>query len=262
MQFALTKRRKWMVAGAFSILATATPSFALFGIGDVVFDPTSYASLVSQLSQMTTQYNMLKNNLVHFSFKQQWQTALNRMEHVNVANQFDETGGFSFALNTNSPTAASTAWGNATVPVNSSASTYLASQSPNSASRSQLAMIEASDAASPDCMNAVGAYRAARDANASAQQGLQAEQLDGGTGTNTEVQQLNLLNASQSQHLQELQAQGVIHACLAQQMAIQNMQQRNAAAQDLNTWGNVQAQHQANPTFNVTSSSTWTTYVP
>jgi hypothetical protein len=251
-----------MVAGAFSILATATPSFALFGIGDVVFDPTSYASLVSQLSQMTTQYNMLKNNLVHFSFKQQWQTALNRMEHVNVANQFDETGGFSFALNTNSPTAASTAWGNATVPVNSSASTYLASQSPNSASRSQLAMIEASDAASPDCMNAVGAYRAARDANASAQQGLQAEQLDGGTGTNTEVQQLNLLNASQSQHLQELQAQGVIHACLAQQMAIQNMQQRNAAAQDLNTWGNVQAQHQANPTFNVTSSSTWTTYVP
>jgi hypothetical protein len=228
----------------------------------VVFDPTSYASLVSQLSQMTTQYNMLKNNLVHFSFKQQWQTALNRMEHVNVANQFDETGGFSFALNTNSPTAASTAWGNATVPVNSSASTYLASQSPNSASRSQLAMIEASDAASPDCMNAVGAYRAARDANASAQQGLQAEQLDGGTGTNTEVQQLNLLNASQSQHLQELQAQGVIHACLAQQMAIQNMQQRNAAAQDLNTWGNVQAQHQANPTFNVTSSSTWTTYVP
>jgi len=262
MQFALTKRRKWMVVGASLILATATPSFALFGIGDVVFDPTSYASLVSQLSQMTTQYNMLKNNLVHFSFKQQWQTALNRMEHVNVANQFGETGGFSIALNTNSPSAASTAWGNATVPVNGSASTYLASQSPNSAGRSQLAMIEASDAASPDCMNAVGAYRAARDANASAQQGLQAEQLDGGTGTNTEVQQLNLLNASQAQHLQELQAQGVIHACLAQQMAIQNMQQRNAAAQDLNTWGNVQAQHQANPTFNVTSSSTWTTYVP
>jgi hypothetical protein len=251
-----------MFAATALILATATPSFALFGIGDVVFDPTSYASLVSQLSQMTTQYNMLKNNLVHFSFKQQWQTALNRMEHVNVANQFGETGGFSIALNTNSPSAASTAWGNATVPVNSSASTYLASQSPNSASRSQLAMIEASDAASPDCMNAVGAYRAARDANASAQQGLQAEQLDGGTGTNTEVQQLNLLNASQAQHLQELQAQGVIHACLAQQMAIQNMQQRNAAAQDLNTWGNVQAQHQANPTFNVTSSSTWTTYVP
>ncbi len=261
MNIQLTRRRKWIVAGVV-ILGTATPSFALFGIGDIVFDPTSYASLVSQLTQMTTQYNMLKNNLVHFSVKQQWQTALTQLEHVNVANQFGETGGFSVALNTNSPSAASTAWGNATVPVNSSTSTYLASQNPNSAGRSQLAMIEASDAASPDCMNAVGAYRAARDTNASAQQSLQSEQLDDDDDTNTEVQQLNLLNASQAQHLQELQAQGVIHACLAQQMAIQNMQQRNAAAQDLNTWGNVQAQHQANPTFNVTSSSTWTTYVP
>ena len=261
MNLQLTRRRKWIVAGVV-ILGTATPSFALFGLGDIVFDPTSYASLISQLSQMTTQYNMLKTNLEHFSFKTQWKTELSHMEHVNVANQFGETGGMTTAFNSNSPSAASTAWGNATVPVNSSASTYLASQNPNSASRSQLAMIEASDAASPDCMNAVGAYRAARDANASSQQSLQAEQLDSDDATNTEVQQLNLLNASQAQHLQELQAQGVIHACLAQQMAIQNMQQRNAAAQDLNTWGNVQAQHTANPTFNVTSSSTWTTYVP
>ncbi len=261
MNLQLTRRRKWIVAGVV-ILGTATPSFALFGLGDIVFDPTSYASLISQLSQMTTQYNMLKTNLEHFSFKTQWKTELSQMEHVNVANQFGETGGMTTAFNSNSPSAASTAWGNATVPVNSSASTYLATQNPNSASRSQLAMIEASDAASPDCMNAVGAYRAARDANASSQQSLQGEQLDDDDDTNTEVQQLNLLNASQAQHLQELQAQGVIHACLAQQMAIQNMQQRNAAAADLNTWGNVQVQHQANPTFNVTSSSTWTTYVP
>ena len=48
--------------------------------------------------------------------------------------------------------------------------------------------------------------------------------MDPNDDTNTEVQQLNLLNASQAQHMVELQAQGVIHACLAQQMAIQNMQ--------------------------------------
>jgi hypothetical protein len=261
MKLNLAGRRKWILAGVV-ILGTATPSFAIFGLGDIVFDPTSYVSLVSQLTQLKTQYTMLKNNLEHFSVKQQWETALTQMEHINVANQFGETGGMTTAFNTNSPSAASTAWTNATIPVNSSASAYLASQNPNSASRSQLAMIEASDAASPDCMNAVGAYRAARDSNASAQQNLQAEQIDGNDDTNTEVQQLNLLNASQAQHLQELQAQGAIHACLAQQMAIQNMQQRNAAAQDLNTWGNVQAQHQANPTLNVASSSTWTTYVP
>ena len=195
------KARRNLLIGGVLVAATATPSFALFGLGDIVFDPTSYASLVSQLSQMTTQYNMLKNNLTHFSLKSEWQTALNRMEHVNVTNRFGETNGMTTALNTNSPTAANMAWTNASVPVSSSTSTYLAGQPQGSAQMSQLAMIEASDAASPDCMNAVGAYRAARDTNASAQQSLQAEQLDVADSTNTEVQQLNLLNASQAQHL-------------------------------------------------------------
>jgi hypothetical protein len=39
-------------------------SFALFGIGDIVFDPTSCASLVSQLATLESQYNMLKNNVI------------------------------------------------------------------------------------------------------------------------------------------------------------------------------------------------------
>ena len=261
MKIMLTKRRKFLLAGA-AIAFTATPAFAIFGLGDIVFDPTSYASLVSQLTQLKTQYTMLKNNLEHFSFKQQWQTELNRMEHVNVANQFGETNGMTSALNTNSPSAAQAAWGSSTIPVGSNASTFLASQAPNGEGRSQLALIEASDAASPDCLNAVGAYRSARDANATANANLQSQQMDNDDDTNTEVQQLNLLNASQAQHLVELQAQGVIHACLAQQMAIQNMQTRNAAAQDLNTKGFVQQQRQANPTNHANESQGWQTFVP
>ena len=261
MKITLTKRRKFLVGGTVLAL-TATPAFALFGIGDIVFDPTSYASLISQLTTLDTQYNMLKTNLEHFSLKQQWQTALNRMEHLNIANQFGETDGMTSALNTNSPSAAQTAWGNATVPVGSNASAFLTSQAPNSDGRSQLALIEASDAASPDCMNAVGSYRAARDANASAVSNLQSEQMDDDDDSNTEVQQLNLLNASQAQHMVELQAQGVIHACLAQQMAIQNMQTRNAAAQDLNTKGFVQQQRQTNPTNPANESQGWQTFIP
>ena len=53
---------KWLLAGGL-LLLTATPSFALFGIGDIVFDPTSYASLVSQLTTLESQYKMLKNNI-------------------------------------------------------------------------------------------------------------------------------------------------------------------------------------------------------
>ena len=90
MKVNITKRRKWLIAGGL-LLLTATPSFALFGIGDIVFDPTSYASLVSQLTTIESQYNMLKNNIEHFSLKQQWQTTLTALKNVNVANMFGET---------------------------------------------------------------------------------------------------------------------------------------------------------------------------
>ncbi len=48
----LRKRRTRWIVGTALVLGTATPSFALFGLGDIVFDPTSYASLVSQLTTL------------------------------------------------------------------------------------------------------------------------------------------------------------------------------------------------------------------
>src|SRR5665213_4292735 len=124
MKVTLTNRRKWLLGAGAALLLTATPSFALFGIGDIVFDPTSYAQLVSQLTTLETQYNMLKNNITHFSWKQQWQTTLTALKNANVANMFGETAGISVALNTNSPSAPVSAWKTATVPVNSGTSVY------------------------------------------------------------------------------------------------------------------------------------------
>src|SRR6201985_3027707 len=115
MKVTLTNRHKWLLGTGAALLLTATPSFAIFGIGDIVFDPTSYASLVAQLTTLQSQYNMLKNHITHFSFKQQWQTTLHALENVNVANMFGETAGMSIALNTNSPSASNTAWKAATV---------------------------------------------------------------------------------------------------------------------------------------------------
>jgi hypothetical protein len=157
---------------------------------------------VSQLTTLETQYNMLKNNIEHFSFKQQWQVTLNQLKNVNVANMFGETAGMSIALNTNSPSASTTAWKTATVPVNSSTSTYLAGQTVgNSTQLSQLAMIEMADSVSPDCLTAVGQYRAARSQNQTANSTLSQNVFDGSSATNSEVQQLNLLNAAEAQKL-------------------------------------------------------------
>jgi hypothetical protein len=262
MKFNHTKRRKYLLAGGL-LLATATPGFALFGIGDIVFDPTSYASLISQLTTLESQYNMLKNNITHFSVKQQWQTTLNALKNANVANMFGETAGINIALNSNSPSGSVTAWKTATVPVSTGTATYLKGQTVgNSAQLSQLAMIEMSDSVSPDCLTAVGQYRAGRSQNGSASTSLSLQQFDTTSATNSEVQQLNLLNAAQAQQLTEMQSQAAMHVCLASQMTVANMQQRNAAAADLNSAAAVQQQRAANNTSAANEGSTWTTYLP
>ncbi len=257
----MKNRKKWIIGGA-ALLLTATPSFALFGLGDIVFDPTSYGNLVSQLMTMETQYQMLKNNIEHFSFKQQWQTAFSAMKRANVRDLFGETNGMTTALNTDSPAASSTAWTAATVPVNGTTTTYLARETPGSAQLSELAMIEASDSVSPDCLTAIGQYRAARAQNTAANNSLASEQLDGSTATNSEVEQLNLLNAAQAQKMSEMQSQGVLQACLAAEMAVGNMQQRNAAALDLNTAAYVAQQRAADDTSAANESNTWDSYLP
>lgn len=256
------KLRRNLIVGSVVFGLVATPSFALFGLGDIVFDPTSYASLVSQLSQMETQYNMLKTNLTHFSFKQAWTTERAQLTRVPFGNVFGETNGMDAALTSNNPSTAQAAWQNSTEQVDSNATTYLTTQTAGGAARSQLAMVESTDATSTACLNAVGAYNAAASANVSAESDLQSSQLDDDDDTNTEVQQLNLVNAAQAQQLVEMKQQGMLHACLAQQMATANMQQRNAAAHDLNTWGFVAQQQQTNNAMPTGGSTVWTTYLP
>jgi hypothetical protein len=261
MKSNVSKHRKWIIGGA-ALLLTATPGFALFGIGDVVFDPTSYGSLVSQLTTLQTQYNMLKNNITHFSFKQQWQTTLHTLENVNVANMFGESAGIKIALNSNAPGTSSTAWKIATVAMNGNAASYLQGQALGNSRMSQLAMIETSDAISPDCLTAVGQYRSSRSENGTANTSLFSQQFDASDATNSEVQQLNLLNAAEAQKLSEMQAQGTLHSCLAAQMTVANMERRNAAVEDLNTAVFVRQQRASNDTSAANEGSTWQTYLP
>jgi hypothetical protein len=127
---------------------------------------------------------------------------------------------------------------------------------------SQLAMIEMSDSVSPDCLTAVGQYRAARGQNVTPNSALTQQQLDSSDLTNTEVEQLNLLNAAEAQKMSELQSQGTLQTCVASQMTVANMQQRNAAAQDLNTAAFVQQQRSTNNVNATQESNTWQTYLP
>jgi len=62
--------------------------------------------------------------------------------------------------------------------------------------------------------------------------------------------------------MSEMQSQGVLQACLASEMAVSNMQQRNAAALDLNTASYVAQQRSADDTSAANEGSTWDSYLP
>src|SRR5947208_16033168 len=53
-------KRLWKLSAIVLVLSALTPSaFAIFGIGDIVFDPSNYAEAIQQLLQMEQQYTQL-----------------------------------------------------------------------------------------------------------------------------------------------------------------------------------------------------------
>ena len=51
--------RNALIVATATLLAGSIPALAIFGFGDIVFDPSSYGELVSQLAQMEKQYSEL-----------------------------------------------------------------------------------------------------------------------------------------------------------------------------------------------------------
>lgn len=257
-----------IVAGTFLLLST--PAFALFGLGDIVFDPSVYGQAIAEVKQAIqmvntakAQFATIQANLKSFSFKELWRTAYGQVSNENVSNRYGETAGWNVALNTNSPTAAAAAWNMANVSISADSAAYFQGQTPGtSAPLASLAMVEAFDSSSPNCLNAVAQYRVQRTQNATAEANLQNEELDTSTATNSELEQLNMLNAAEAQKMTEIQAQGALHSCLATQITISNMAQRNAAATMINDAAFVQVERASNPTFAGNSSDTWTSYIP
>ena len=264
MKLSVHARRKVVLAIAFLALI-ATPSFAY---GFIVFDPSVYAQAIAQVRQalqmVTTakaSLSTIQANLKSFTFKRIWQTTQSKILTSTVQNRYGETNGWNAALNTNSPAAATTAWSMANVAVDPG--NTMAGQTPgSSAPLASLAMVEAFDSISPECLNAVAQYRTLRAHNAAAQADLENNQLDTTTATNTEIQQLNLLNAAEAQRMNEIQAQGVLQACQAAQLTVANMAQRNAAATAINDAAYVQQQRAVNNVSPNNQAHTWQTYLP
>src|SRR5579875_1135778 len=210
--------------------------------------------------QSITTYNTIFNNLKYFNSKGIWRTAENALMNSSVQNTYGETAGLQSQLNGQSQNS-SLVWKIMNLAISGTSSSFWGSQIVGQSDRlSTLAHIEAMDAASRQCLAAVSAYQSSRANNLAANNALNNSIYDTTDSTNSEVEQLNLLTMSDSQRMEEAHAQGQLHACMASQAAVANMDKRNQASLTINDANYKLTQQSNNPTYLGNGSSTWTTY--
>jgi hypothetical protein len=258
----MRKNRRFRKIAAVSLLAVTfvlTPrARALFGLGDIVIDPTAIAKLAQQISQyqqMLSQYqsmlttanntfNMWKQNFIALGSKQTWKTFGLSLMNDSTQNLYGETANWSTAINYGG-SAIPQAWRSATLPVTNPGA-FLSSETLGaSAHLPALASIEMTDGTAQDSMNTLASYRQQQTENAAALNQLEQTALSQDPNSNTLVAQQNIANAALMQQIRVMQANGTINAALLQQQLVANTYQRNLAAETINTYA-VLAQHQAN----------------
>lgn len=252
-----------LISGAVLVLAPF-PAAALFGLGDIVFDPTSYATLgkiwssdastyakvteeVAQLGKIYAQGMAMYNQALAMAKRIQslhrlgWKTVETAFVADETQNRYGETANWPITVN-GSPTWAKSAWKTGTLMLNGDTDAFLRTERlGSSGTLAQLASIEEQDGSASKCLATIAEYRNAVSQNESAIDSLQADDESDSDDDNSEIAQLNLVNGAQAAGLHEQRSQGALHACLVEQNIISNSWQRNAAAESMNIFGAAQA---------------------
>jgi hypothetical protein len=153
------------------------------------------------------------------------------------------------------------AWATATYPLTHDS--YMAGQVPGSSSTlAQLATLNAMDGASVSCLQNVANYHANVALNLPSIVKLAVSHLDGTANTNSNIEQLNMINGHQEQGNTEQRAQGAIQTCLAQQQTLAIKLQRDQLAESLDFQGQVYDYNNAQDFNWGGSSATITNYRP
>jgi len=234
------------------------PAAAIFGFGDIVFDPSSYAtlgkiftsdaSLLAKTIQTYNEtvkvyenglnlYNQAKYMSLRFSQPQRmaWLTVTQAAVNDFTQNKYGETVNWPAMVN-GRPELAARAWAAATVPVTHAS--YLSSETPGSSRLlAHLASIEAQDGSATKCLSTIAQYRESAAANLALTLSLSAAQADASDNTNSQIEQLNLMNAAQAQANNEARSQGAVEACLVEQQILANKVQRDAVADHISFLG-------------------------
>lgn len=280
------KQITYTMAGTAAILLLVPfPAAGLFGLGDVVFDPTSYAALgkiwssdistyakvteeVAQLGKIYAQGMAMYNQAMAMAkrieglHRMGWKTVETAFVADATQNRYGETANWPITVN-GSPAWAKTAWQTGTLLLHGNTDAFLRTELlGNSGGLAQLASIEEQDGSASKCLATIAEYRTALSQNELAIDNLQSDDDSDSDSDNSEIAQLNLVNGAQAAGLHEQRSQGALHACLVEQNIISNGWQRNAAAESMNIFGAAQTSRNTGESEYGSVENAYYNYVP
>lgn len=236
-----TSRRNALIATCLAVLLVIpTCAYAIFGLGDIVFDPSNYAEAVAELGQdvqivqqAIQTYNLLQSELRMISSRP-WQTIATPLGSIAIQDLGPEAGPAAQAIVTaaNGVSDPSAAWLNGTMamPMNI-VNAALSSGLTNTSAPANTTAIQMTDAFATDALHTIGTFRDNEPMLTTALANLQTAQESTDPADNTPVAQQNISNGILLQLLKLQLSTASLHAVISEQLAAANSWQRNTAAE-------------------------------
>lgn len=251
--------RPWLAA-LLVLIAVAVPSFAIFGLGDIVFDPTNFEEAVRELLQLEQQYDQLVQTYHMIQNQYQQMLWMAQQDPVSMITRYralatpwlpstapdvyGNTAAWVAGINTGQ--GASGGYAGATQPLGRYGAGF-DGLSPDQQSRVQTdyATVELTDGANLAAMQTLGQLRGNAPAVETAIQNLEADSLSADPSMNTEIAVLNKINAAGVIGLRNTQDTNKVLVAMVESQVLQAKRQRDAEAEAFNDHIQFVAQGQA-----------------
>ena len=239
----LTSRRKALITIGlilFLLLVIPTCSYAIFGLGDIVYDPSNFAEAVEEVAQdiqivqqEIQTYNLLKSELAMITSRP-WQTVATALGSIDLQDLGPAATSAAQAIATaaNGISDARAAWSNATLSMPMDiVNAALSSALNHTSAPANTSAIQMTDAFATDALRTIGTFRTNQPMLTTAIANLQKSQESTDPDDNTPVAQQNLTNGILLQLLKLQQSAASLDVVLTEQLAAANSWQRNTAAE-------------------------------
>ena len=252
--------RRKLIIFLLIVLAMAVPALAIFGLGDIVFDPQNFEEAVQEIAQLTQQYNQLvqtyqmirsQYNQMIFMAQQVPVNMVLRYRAVetpwtlsSTTNIYGTTAAWESSINTGQSVSSGYSAATERLGTYGGALTNIPADQLDRLQR-DYGTVELTDGASLAAIQLVGQLRANAPQVETAISNLESDSLSSDPNMNTEIAVLNKINAANVVNLRNSQDANKLLTALAERQLVDAKRERDAEARAFNEHIQFMAQGQA-----------------